>query len=137
MRRDRLPSSTATSRATDDFIAATKQKNKYMVTTFANIAAQLEKASAILIRVNVGTSTPQLALFSADEGCDNRFKLITSDGFDGHECWHVFHAEHNEKVPLFNYFTQALMRDIDGNAVQISIYSADQFKSYDTDPTTI
>lgn len=102
-------------------------------TTFANIAAQLEEANTIL--VNVGTNNQQLAMFSVIEDYDDpeddvkRFELVTSDGFDGYETLHEFNIKSNENVPLFNYNTQVLMQDIDGNAVQISIYSAEQFKS--------
>ena len=101
--------------------------------TFANIAAQLEEANTILI--NVGTNNQQLAVFSVIEDYDDpedavkRFELVTSDGFDGYETLHEFDIKSNENVLLFNYGTQALMKDIDGNAVQISIYSAEQFKS--------
>lgn len=98
--------------------------------TFANIAAQLEEASTILI--NVGTNTPQMAMFSAiteddDDDAVKRFELVTSDGFDGYETLFEFHIMHNENVLLFNNNRQALMRDLEGNAVQIGMYTPKQF----------
>lgn len=98
-------------------------------TTFAEITQQLDEADTIL--VHVGTNTPQMAMFSVIEDYDDedddavkRFELVTSDGFDGYECLHEFHIMHNENVLLFNDNRQALMRDIDGNAVQIGLYQA-------------
>jgi hypothetical protein len=100
-------------------------------TTFANIAEQLEQA--FTIAVHVGTNTPQLAMFSVIEDYDDpedavkSFELVASDGFDGYESLHQFDIKHNEYVLLFNDGKQALMRDTDGNAVQIAMFKPEPF----------
>lgn len=98
---------------------------------FDNIAKQLEEASVIL--VHVGTNNQQPAMYSAvldedDNDAIERFELVTSDGFDGYECLHEFHIKDNPDVLVLNNGGYALMRDLDGNPVQIGLYQSVPFK---------